>query len=152
VQVLSSFIALPWSLKIFYGLISDNLPIYGSRRRSYCIILSNLQLVSAVILSIYSGTSEIYVAFWLMLISLSVAGMDVIVDSLMVIQSRKFPQNGSEELQSYSWVCLSLGGIVGSLVAAILTQNYHPSYSFLAISVPSLILTIVSFKLTREIE
>jgi len=87
-----------------------------------------------------------------MLISLSVAGMDVIVDSLMVIQSRKFPQIGSEELQSYSWVCLSLGGIVGSLVAAILTQNYHPSYSFLAISVPSLILTIVSFKLTREIE
>jgi hypothetical protein len=42
VQVLNSFTMLPWSFKIFYGLISDNFPIYGSKRRSYCVILSAL--------------------------------------------------------------------------------------------------------------
>jgi len=42
VQVLSSFISFPWSVKIFYGIISDNLPIFGSRRKSYLMILSLL--------------------------------------------------------------------------------------------------------------
>lgn len=40
VQILNSFITLPWSFKILYGLISDNFPIFGSKRRSYCILLS----------------------------------------------------------------------------------------------------------------
>ena len=40
VQILSSVISFPWSIKIVYGLISDNLPIFGSRRRSYLVIFS----------------------------------------------------------------------------------------------------------------
>lgn len=148
VQVLSSIIMLPWSFKILYGLISDNLPIYGSRRRSYCVILSTLQLLSAFMMSFYTGTNEVYAAVFLTMMSLSVAGMDVIVDSIMVIQSRKYPVNGSEELQTYSWLCLSFGGICGSLAAAVLTEHYHPNYSFLATALPALVLTVVSIRLT----
>ena len=40
VEVLSGIIGLPWSFKIFYGLLSDNVPIYGSKRKNYCVILS----------------------------------------------------------------------------------------------------------------
>ena len=58
-----------------------------------------------------------------MISSLSIAAMDVIIDSLMVVQSRKDPELGSEELQSFSWVCLGFGGIVGSLVAGMLTST-----------------------------
>lgn len=76
---------LPWSFKILYGLISDNFPIFGSRRRSYCIILSSLQLLSALLMSMYTGTDEIYASVLLTLLSFTVAGMDVIVDSIMVI-------------------------------------------------------------------
>lgn len=35
VQVLAAYIGIPWSLKILYGLISDNVPLCGSRRKSY---------------------------------------------------------------------------------------------------------------------
>ena len=38
VQTIQAFTFLPWSLKIVYGLISDNFPIYGSRRKSYLLI------------------------------------------------------------------------------------------------------------------
>jgi hypothetical protein len=58
VQILTSFATLPWSFKILYGLISDNFPIYGSKRRSYVIILSGLQLISAMLLAAYQGRSE----------------------------------------------------------------------------------------------
>ena len=40
VQTLSAFAALPWSIKIFYGLISDNFPIFGSKRKSYLLIMA----------------------------------------------------------------------------------------------------------------
>ena len=32
-----SIVHIPWSLKILYGLISDNVPICGSRRKSYLV-------------------------------------------------------------------------------------------------------------------
>jgi hypothetical protein len=37
-----SIIHIPWSVKILYGLISDNVPIFGSKRRSYVMIMGTL--------------------------------------------------------------------------------------------------------------
>jgi hypothetical protein len=34
-----SIIHIPWSFKIIYGLISDNVPLFGTRRKSYLIIM-----------------------------------------------------------------------------------------------------------------
>lgn len=42
VQSIMAFIAIPWSTKIVYGLISDNFPICGSRRKSYLVIAAFL--------------------------------------------------------------------------------------------------------------
>lgn len=100
----------------------------------------------------YMGTNEKFSSFLLMIMSGTVAAMDVIVDSIMVIQSRRYPEDGSEQLQTYSWICLSLGGIVGSLAAAVLTEHYHPNWSFFASSLPALILSVVSIRLTPQIE
>ena len=96
VQVLSSFIAFPWSIKILYGIISDNLPIMGSKRKSYLVILSVLQFLTMQTMVFYKGTNEYIAATLLMLSSLSIAAMDVIVDSIMVVQSRKDSEEGSE--------------------------------------------------------
>lgn len=38
VQAIQALTFLPWSLKICYGLISDNFPLFGSRRKSYLIL------------------------------------------------------------------------------------------------------------------
>ena len=83
--MLTSIIGLPWSLKILYGIISDNVPIYGSRRKSYLVIMSALQLFAMLLLACYDGLEEKFSTFLLMIISLTVAVMDVIVDSIMVI-------------------------------------------------------------------
>ena len=39
---LSSITSLPWSVKILYGLFSDNVPIMGTRRKSHVIIMGFL--------------------------------------------------------------------------------------------------------------
>jgi hypothetical protein len=37
-----SLISITWSVKILYGIISDNLPIAGTKRKSYVIIMGLL--------------------------------------------------------------------------------------------------------------
>ena len=83
--MLTSIVGLPWSLKILYGIISDNVPIYGSRRKSYLVIMSALQSIAMLMLACYDGLEEKFSTILLMIISLTVAVMDVIVDSIMVI-------------------------------------------------------------------
>lgn len=39
---LHSIGGFPWSIKLVYGLLSDNVPIFGSKRRSYVIMMGLL--------------------------------------------------------------------------------------------------------------
>jgi len=43
-----SMIHIPWSIKIIYGLTSDNLPILGTRRKSYIIIMGITQFLALI--------------------------------------------------------------------------------------------------------
>ena len=45
-QTLMAFTHLPWSIKIIFGLISDNIPLFGSHRKSYLLIMGFLQMLS----------------------------------------------------------------------------------------------------------
>ena len=85
VQSIQAFTFLPWSLKICYGLISDNLPVFGTRRKSYLIIGAILQFVTMIVLGLQHNTSETLACWMLFISNLSIAFSDVIVDSLMVI-------------------------------------------------------------------
>ena len=84
VQTLKAFTFLPWSTKILYGLISDNFPIFGSRRKSYLLIMAVLQFVTMGLLGL--KPNSVNMTTWMLFFSnLSIAFSDVIVDSLMVI-------------------------------------------------------------------
>ena len=154
VQTLQAFTFLPWSIKIVYGLISDNFPIFGSRRKSYLLIMSLLQFLSMIILGMISTNSESEnLAAWMLFISnLSIAFSDVIVDSLMVIQARRYPEDGGEELNSFSWTCMAIGGLIGSIAAAILTESYNPSYCFYFSSLMGLIIVFYALRLDVSLE
>ena len=65
VQALISFSMIPWSIKLLYGLISDNVPILGSRRKSYLLIMSFAQFLSmGVIGSLAMTKSNESFAVW----------------------------------------------------------------------------------------
>jgi hypothetical protein len=40
--IYTSLIALPWSLKVFYGIITDNVKIFGLKRKPYLIFFGLL--------------------------------------------------------------------------------------------------------------
>ena len=85
---LQSFISLPWSVKLLYGLLSDNLPLCGSRRKSYVVLMGLLQFLSLWCVFAFEVQNAMAVAGLLFVTSLTGAYLDVLVDALMVTQSR----------------------------------------------------------------
>ena len=94
---MSAIIAFPWAIKIVYGFISDNIPICGSRRKSYILMSAITYFVSMTVM-VHNQEFPVLATVCLFMSNLSVAFSDVIVDSLMVIQSRRSPEDGSEVL------------------------------------------------------
>lgn len=87
----------------------------------------------------------------LSLSALAIAFSDVIVDALMVIQSRRYP-DGAEDLQTLAWCSLSIGGLVGSVVAAFLTENYDPTHCFQVTALFGLVIAVVASMLNVSLE
>jgi hypothetical protein len=86
---------MPWSLKVCYGLIADNVPIFGSKRRTYIGIIGLLQFVFLLPLVPNLINEKHVITFFLTLYAVNVAFNDAIIDALMVMQARRDPVHGS---------------------------------------------------------
>lgn len=71
VAVYKGIIYLPWSFKIIYGIITDNLPIFGLKRKPYLIFFGIVQFFALGSLYVFEFDSPMAVVLVLMLASLS---------------------------------------------------------------------------------
>lgn len=122
VGILSGVAAFPWVIKPFYGFLSDSVPLFGYKRRSYLILTGALGATSwlAMATVVHSPAAAVGV---MMVGSLGTACSDVVVDSIVVERSRGEPQATAGSLQSLCWASSAVGGVAsayfsGSLVAA----------------------------------
>ena len=86
------------------------------------------------------------------LVNLATAFSDVIVDSMMVMQSRRDPVNGSEKLQSFSWLAKSIGGVVATIITSFMTEYLHPRWCFLFYSILGLPVFFSGMCLNKHID
>lgn len=84
--------------------------------------------------------------------SLSMAFSNVVVDAILVVQSRKDGELGSQDLLSIAWFFQGLGGVTGAIIAAFAMQDMHPKWAFLMYGIWGGILSIVCFFLSAEAE
>ncbi|KAF0717710.1 Aste57867_2140 [Aphanomyces stellatus] len=123
---------IPWGIKPIYGILSDSLPLCGYRRKSYLVIMNMCGI--AAFYGLYSVTSDSSVGFLMLILvcsSATAAVSDVIIDALVVERARLDPKNGANDLQSLTWCMMSLGGIIGSLLAGPTTSHLGPNMVFL---------------------
>jgi len=151
-QKYSSYMVLPWTPKIVYGIFIDTFPICGSKKKSYLVILSLLQAVSALFITLFPLPNVGSFVAALITISFCSAVMDVVVDGLMVIQARKDPTNGSEDLQAYSWGLVSLGGVIGGSCGGYLIEYVGTLYVYAIVSAMSFILAASSLLMKKSVE
>ncbi|MQL93725.1 hypothetical protein Taro_026367 [Colocasia esculenta] len=121
--VITGASALPWLIKPLYGFISDSIPLFGYRRRSYLFLSGLLGALSWTLMATFVD-SKYSVAFCILLGSLSVAFSDVVVDSMVVERARGESQSTSGSLQSLCWGSSAFGGIVSAYFSGSLVDAY----------------------------
>lgn len=140
VAAMMGVVSLPWVIKPVFGFLSDSLPIFGYRRRSYLLISSILgcgawAAMGTVVHSALAATVTIT------LCSLAIAVSDVIVDSIVVERIRDEPQADTGSLQALCWATTALGGLVTAYLSGFLLEHLSIRNIFLiTASFPLLVL------------
>ncbi|WP_404787574.1 folate/biopterin family MFS transporter [Altericista sp. CCNU0014] len=146
VAAMMGVVSLPWVIKPIFGFLSDSLPIFGYRRRSYLLISSLLGCGAWVAM----GTvvhSAIAAMVTITLCSLAIAVSDVIVDSIVVERIRDESQSQADagSLQSLCWATTALGGLVTAYLSGFLLEHLSIRNIFLiTASFPLLVLITAS--------
>ena len=108
-------LALPWSLKLLFGLLSDLVPLFGSRRRNYLLISSVCASAGLLMLYLFpvpAGAHWLLFA-WLLLPTIGIAFGDVLVDALMVETGQPLGLTG--RLQSIQWTAMNVALLLSGL-------------------------------------
>ena len=145
-QVASFFLlaSIPWFIKPVYGLISDFVPLFGRRRKSYHLLSSSL----ACLMGLAAGISTEY-TYWRLAVLYTVMGFglaftDVLADALMVENGK--PRGLTGAFQSVQWAsvtCASiLVGILGGHFAA--HRDLHAAF-VVAAGFPLVIVLMTTF-------
>ena len=112
---------VPWTLKIFYGLLSDNVPLFGTHRKSYIVGMGCLQFLTLLLTFFLHNTSALTVTILLTIANLSEAFVNVMADALLCIQARRDPRDGSQNLIALSFMSNGFGGVVGGITGGLMT-------------------------------
>ena len=86
-----------------YGVMADSFAPCGSRKKAWLILWGMVQTISLTIAALVEiDTVEVFMTL-IILSSTAVCFMDTVADSLMVMQARRDPKQGSQELQALAW-------------------------------------------------
>ncbi|KAJ9558714.1 hypothetical protein OSB04_013328 [Centaurea solstitialis] len=148
-QLVQNFANLPMVAKPFYGILSDALFIGGSHRLPYISIGVLLQVISWGSLRLIPMASEaIPILMACVLFSnLGASITEVAKDALVAEYGQKNKING---LQSYAFMALAAGGVLGNLLGGVfLLKTRKPKSMFMIFA------SLLSFQLllslrTRE--
>ena len=78
--------------------------------------------------------------------------MDVVIDGLMVQESRKDPQSGSEDLQAFSWAIAGVGGVAGYVTGGLMTDAGHAWEAIYTTFAFGIIMMVAGCLLDKELE
>jgi MFS family permease len=114
VQIAASLAVLdvPWVVKPIYGIISDFLPLFGYRRRSY-LLLANAGAVAAFLWTTHVlAPSAIVLA--LLLTAIAMAMSSTVCGALLVENGQK--HNASAAFINQQWLWFNVAMMIGSLL------------------------------------
>lgn len=123
VAALMGIVAIPWVIKPLFGFLSDSLPLFGYRRRSYLVISGVMGMVSWLLMATVVSTA-VQATAAIALGSLAIAISDVIVDSIVVERARGESQSDAGALQSLCWGSTAVGGLLTAYLSGLLLEHF----------------------------
>jgi predicted MFS family arabinose efflux permease len=119
VSVSLAVVDLPWVIKPLYGLISDFLPLFGSRRRAWLIVASLAGALAFAGVGLVSEPRDIVPA--LVLTAIAMAISSTLCGALLVENGQRTGRSGA--FVNQQWLFFSLALIVSSLLGGQLAER-----------------------------
>jgi MFS family permease len=141
-------ITIPWFIKPLYGLLSDFVPLFGTRRRSYSLIMSSLAAFSALTVSLMPTAPYAALATMITLLWLGVGFTDVLTDALMVENGKPLGLTGG--FQSVQWAAISAASILVGVAGGYLAEHRGLGGAFALVACFPLISFLMATLVVRE--
>ena len=125
VQVTAALTAfnLPWIIKPIYGLVSDFVPLFGYRRKSYLILASILATGAYLLAAQMEAPSRLL--FVLVLTAYAMAIASTLCGALLVENGQRYGATGAFVNQQWLW--FHIAAMSSALIGGLLVQNLSPA-------------------------
>lgn len=142
-------ISLPWVLKPLYGLLSDAVPIFGSRRRSYLVLVSALGAAAMMMLAwTPADRGGMVLVLGLAVATVAVAFADVVVDAHMVEVAQ--PRGLTGTLQAVQWAAMYTATALAGVIGGRLSEPYYDQMALALAAGGSLAMLALALLVVRD--
>ena len=114
---------LPWIIKPLYGLISDFVPLFGYRRKSYLILANVLATGSYLLATQIQAPSQLLFALLLSAYAMAIAS--TLCGALLVENGQRFGTSGAFVNQQWLW--FNIAAMSASVIGGALVQYLSPA-------------------------
>ncbi len=114
---------LPWIIKPLYGMVSDFIPLFGYRRKSW-LILANLAAFAGYIW-VTKLLAPTDIAFALMLTAYAMAISSTLCGAILVEQGQRLGESGAFVNQQWLWY--NIAAMTAAIVGGQLVQHLPPA-------------------------
>jgi MFS family permease len=116
---------LPWIIKPLYGLVSDFVPLFGYRRKSYLILVNVAAIGGYLWVTQISAASDL--AFALMLTAYAMAISSTLCGAVLVENGQRLKESGTFVNQQWLW--FNIAAMVAAIAGGQLVQRLAPAHA-----------------------
>ena len=117
-----SMFTLPWVIKPVYGILSDFVPLFGYRRKSYLVIANAVAALAFAFVAVLAAPGSM--ALWLSLTAYAMAIASTVCGALLVESGQRFGASGAFVNQQWLW--FSVATLASAVVGGELVQHLAP--------------------------
>src|SRR5215472_11765885 len=114
---------LPWVIKPLYGLVSDFLPLFGYRRKSYLLIANAAGIAGFFWVTQIEAPSVM--VFALMLTAYAMAISSTLCGAVLVENGQRLHESG--RFVNQQWLWFNIAAMVAAIIGGQLVQHLSPT-------------------------
>jgi MFS family permease len=143
-------LSIPWMIKPLYGMLTDFVPLGGTRRKSWLIVWTAATSLSLTAMWLFPPTDGATTMLLVMLLipTVGVAFTDVVVDGLMVEEGQ--PRGITGTLQSVQWASLYGATILTGWLGGWLSARGLQTVGFAICAGTAVFSFVIALTMVRE--